>query len=223
MKRWLFISGGGCLLVMAALTLLFRLIEFSLWPPIHRASTSMSFSAQAPEQAAKRDLLYNRPSFVFSTNILYPVVISRDLANRWGEMFMLKSQGLRLTEQGALEILSSRILVWHPKLASEPLTISVNAENPREAIEISIALALSCSNWFTASPGGNANNAQAFMIEKAPRAKRSLPWFFVFKGLALSVPCAAIGILLLVLARQSPPPVPSDNTGPPKQSKFPKY
>jgi hypothetical protein len=219
MKRWLLVTSGWVMLAVAALILLYQLANILLSPPSYKASAFVEFTAGGLKQKAQRELVCHHPSFLFSTNVLYPACDSIDLAEKWSKRYM--TDGTFLTEKEVIALLTRRISLSYSKNEDEPVRITIFSEKPDEAIEIANAIAASLQSQL-ARLEGPMDNEQDVQIQNAITAQRTSPWFMILaETLIIVVPLSVIGVIMIWLGRQlpSPPPVPSK----PDVKIFPKY
>lgn len=205
MSRFGLAISGWLLLSIALLVLLYRLATFLLIP-CYTASALVRLSADESKQKLERSLIDNRPSFVVSTNVLYPVCDSLDLARAWGQRYL--TEGALLTEKGVCALLQSRILVNCSQKENTPVQITIFDEKPREAIEIANATATSLQIQLM-HLGGTTKNDMDASVENATTAKRTRPWLtYLPKTLIIAAFLSIIGGVLLRVSRLLPPSFP---------------
>src|SRR4051812_35702484 len=84
MKRWIFLCAGWALVVMAAVNLTDRLSTL-FGSPLYHASAFVKFNGRRAPQ--NLELISRPPGIVSSTNVLYPVVESLKLSEKWENEF----------------------------------------------------------------------------------------------------------------------------------------
>jgi hypothetical protein len=176
MKRWVLVTGGWVMLVVAALTVFYQLANFLLSPPAYRASAFVEFTASGLKHKTERELVCNQPSFLLSTNVLYPACDSLGLAGKWSKRYMY--DGTPLTEKEVIALLQRRILVSYSKNEDEPVRITIYSETPAEAIAIANAIAASLQSQL-ARLEGPMDNEQDVQIQNAIMAQRTSSWFMI--------------------------------------------
>jgi len=232
MKRWVLVAGGWVMLAVAALTLLYRLADFLLFPPAYDASAFVEFTAsglkQQLERELEREVICHR--FVFSTNVLYPVCDSLGLVEKWtkkygypvangAEVFAspfeeltqkygLPKSGTSLTKKQACVFLLHQMQLTWSKNEGEPVKISFFSDSPEEAVEIANAVAASLKGQLDRLEG-MADGGRNVRIQNAIKAQRISRWpVFLVKTSIIVVPCIVMGVILIWMGRLLPPLVP---------------
>ena len=206
MKRWTLITAGWVMLAVAAFIGLCQLADFLLSPPGYRASALVRFAATTSKQKTERALVCSQPSFLLSTNVLYPACDSLGLAEKWSKRYMF--DGTPLTEKEVVALLQRRILVSYSKNEDEPVRITIYSEKPDEAIAIANAIAASLQSQL-ARLEGPMDNEQDVRIQNAIMAQRTSSWYMILVITPIIViPLGVIGVIMIWLGRQLPPPPP---------------
>jgi len=217
MKHWTLISAGWIVLAVAMLVLLYQL--FVLWQlPVYSASALVGFDSGNPARRASLASIGSRPSFVQSTNVLYPVCDSLDLSEEWGRRYY---GGERLTKKETCEFLTRRISILNPKPGDGLVKISCFSEKPDEAVAVANAIANSVTNQLSRSQ--QATNSDAGMwVQYASAAHRVYNWLHLVRDiLFMVIPSVIAGFLLLWWGHRSPSPIPASL--PPPQPFRPRY
>ncbi|MGA2242645.1 MAG: hypothetical protein ABSH11_11525 [Verrucomicrobiota bacterium] len=200
MKRWTLIPAGWALVVIAIGAFLYQLVV--LWGmPIYSASALVGFDPENPAQRANLASVCSRQSFVLSTNVLYPVCDSLNLANKWGTRYF---GGERMTTKDIYPFLVRRIRVSYPRNGKGPAQIFYYNEKPDEAITIANAIASSVTNQLTRLERAT-NSSLGMWVENATEERRRYGWISFGSGIIfIVIPCGIAGIILLWLGYHSP-------------------
>jgi hypothetical protein len=203
MKRWAFITAGWTILVVAGFAILYQLVMFS-GQRNYRATALVGLAGNSAKQKSEHQLICSQPSFLYSTNVLYPVCDSLNLMERWSKQFSFDSPPLTKKETYAL--LQMRIFLIYPKNEDEPLQIFALLESPEETIAIVNAVAASLQKQL--EHFGDGSNGYDVWIRNATEAKLAVRWWQVLiRILEIAVPCGVVGFILIVFGRTMPPPV----------------
>lgn len=201
MKRWTLITTGWVMVVIAILVFLYQLVV--LWKmPSYSASALVGLDPGNPVQRTNLALVCSRQSFVLSTNVLYPVCDSLDLAKNWGIRYF---GGERLTKKEAYEFLARRIWVFYPKNGNGLAKIYFYTEKPDEAITFANAVAISVTNQLTRLAQATNSNLGVW-VENATEEQRRYNWIYLGRSICfIVIPCGIAGVILLWWGYRSPP------------------
>ena len=208
MKRYVFLIAGWLLLITAVLTLFYQSAALLLEPPGYEASASIQLSANAAEQKKERELLCNRPSFIYSTNVLYPVCDSLGLTKRWSKRYGFDSGHFSLNNEGVCRLLRVEMTLIYFKKEYQPVEINLISEKPEEAVEIVNATAVSLISQF-GKLKGSATGEHHLLLQKAVTAQKIIAWpLALVKTLIVVIPCSVGGVILIIFGRRFPPFIP---------------
>jgi hypothetical protein len=147
-------------------------------------------------------LVCSRQNFVLSTNVLYPVCDSLDLAKNWGIRYF---SGERLTQKEAYEFLARRLWVFYPKNGNGLAKIYFYTEKPGEAITFANAVASSVTNQLARLAQATNGNLGVW-VENATEEQRRYNWFHLGRSIIfIVIPCGIAGAILLWWGYHSPP------------------
>jgi len=204
MNRLVLAACGWLILSIVTLVLLYDTANF-LQMPSYEASALVRLSTDEANQKAERILVYGRPSFVLSTNVLYPACNSVDLAKKWSSRYL--SESSLLTEKEVYSLLQRLISVGYPKNESEPVRITIFDEKPDEAIEIANAAAVSLQYQLSRLNDG-ARSSHNVRVQNAINARRVRPWLTFLVKAFVVVSFGLAAVVLIRVSRLMPPPVP---------------
>ena len=204
MKRWTLIAVGWLTLVLAIVIMLYQVGVYFVSPTVYTATTLVGFTGGEDEKQVLRGFVCNKPSFLYSTNVMYPVCDSLDLVGRWGKEF-----GYSVNKNEVCMLLFDRTTLIFSKKVDEPIRIGYNSLRTEEAIEIVNAITSSLTNQL-ARLNVSVNGSQNMWVENATKARRILPWMTIVilvKILAMIVLCG-LGAIIIWYGRLFPPPIP---------------
>jgi hypothetical protein len=144
--RWKYISFGFLLLFVGISALLYATDAVSV--PMYDARASVSF-----ERQADYDLICRSNSFLYSTNILFPVCKSLDLPLKWGIKYSRYANTIEFRNyeetmelSDCSEILSGKIYI--ETIGPHEAEIISFSSDSSEAVQFANATAWSCADWF---------------------------------------------------------------------------